>query len=100
MHIPSGMGRPGHLVIKDPTTLYSVGALPKFEFECNVSNVNGSVFRRVGYYFYAFTTGIIFDEVDLHFLTREKVHVITLVDFEEESTIDCSLYKSSQSLLV
>ena len=54
----------------------------------------------MGYYFYAFTTGIIFDEVDLHFLTREKVHVITLVDFEEESTIDCSLYKSSQSLLV
>ena len=94
------MGRPGHLGIKDPKTLYSVGALPKFEFECNVSNVNRSVFRRVGYYFYAFTTGIIFDEVDLHFLTREKVHVITLVDFEEESTIDCSLYKSSQSLLV
>ena len=95
------MGRPGHLGIKDPKTLYSVGALPEeFKFKCNVSNVNRSVFGRVGYYFYAFTTGIIFDEVDLHFLTREKVHVITLVDFEEESTIDCSLYKSSQSLLV
>ena len=26
------------------------------EFECNVSNVNRSVFRRVGYYFHAFTT--------------------------------------------
>ena len=29
MHIPSGMGRPGHLGIKDPKTLYSVGALPE-----------------------------------------------------------------------
>ena len=28
MHIPSGVGRPGHLGIKDPKTLYSVGALP------------------------------------------------------------------------
>lgn len=35
--------------------------------------------------------GIILDEVDLHFLTREKV--IALVDFEEESTIDVR-YKS------
>ena len=29
MHIPSGMGRPGHLGIKDPTTLCCVGALPE-----------------------------------------------------------------------
>ena len=29
MHILSGMGRPGHLGIKDPKTLYSVGALPE-----------------------------------------------------------------------
>lgn len=35
--------------------------------------------------------GIIFDEVDLHFLTREKA--IALVDFEEESCIDVR-YKS------
>ena len=26
MHIPSGVGRPGHLGIKDKKTLYSVGA--------------------------------------------------------------------------
>ena len=28
MHIPSGVGRPGHLGIKDQKTLYSVGASP------------------------------------------------------------------------
>ena len=28
MHIPSGMGRPGHLGIKDQKSLFSVGASP------------------------------------------------------------------------
>ena len=47
MHIPSGMGRPGHLGIKDPKTLYSVGALPEeFEFECNVSRATRGVIIR------------------------------------------------------
>ena len=97
--------KPSDFVLKPPreiTTLHVWGGsglgktkwcLSLFRNPCYIKPFNSiGCLEELGRKFDAtIHDGIVFDEVDLHFLTRERV--IALVDFEEESTIDVR-YKS------